>query len=433
MSKFINRTKELEQVSQGNILAVMGRRRVGKSTLIDEYIQKFQGVRLQCIESTSHIQLISLWNDLKEHLDLEIEPQTFEDLFKIINANFKNSPKKFIICIDEFPYLFQTDQSIASRFQKWIDSKSFQETQVQIIFCGSSKTIMQMLFERSSGALFDRCDVIIRLKPMQYKHFCEYMRMNPLDLSSFKLFSLVGGIPKYWKQLSSFKIDIEKAMVELFMKEDAFFENEPIRILKDEKIDGISALGVFDAIGRGAHKPSEIAALAGLPFNGLSRLLRYLEETQLIQVKTPFGSNPEKSKNRLYKIIDPALKFWYSVAKVHKHQWQSHKSYTRKFKNDIFKIHVGQVLENLMCDFYKAQSYWERSLVEFDMVRFHPEIKSCIIISEIKSTLLKDIEKKRLLVDLESRIKKSQLIYQYPNYKLEVLDLHDCLKILANV
>lgn len=427
---FINRNKELKELKNYSKLALTGRRRIGKSALVDEYLKDNNGLRLQAIESTQALQLQNIWAELQEYLPISIEPQSFEDLFELINVGLmaRTNKEKFTICFDEFPYLYETDNSIASRFQKWLDSKKFPKN-LQVIFCGSSRSMMHLLFERSSSPLFDRCEHIIRLPPLSYKHFCEFLKLPALDLSSFTLYSLVGGIPKYWHLLKHGDLHPLVVVTKLFMDSTAYFENEPERILRDEKIDGISALGVFDAIGRGANKPSEIAARAGIPVNGLSRLLKFLTETYLIKVVTPFGMDENTTKNRIYIISDPALRFWYSVARVHREKWRF---YDEKKQSDILKIHVGAIMEQSIREYYQAQNYWERSNLEIDLVRYNQENYTEIIVSEIKLRKLKKMERLKIHQDLDEKILSSQLVHKYISWKSEVLDETDCLNLLAN-
>jgi hypothetical protein len=69
------------------------------------------------------------------------------------------------------------------------------------VLLGSSQTMMNSLFLNSTSPLYERADLILHLNPMGYRHFCEALEIDPLDAESFYIFSLVGGVPRYWSYI----------------------------------------------------------------------------------------------------------------------------------------------------------------------------------------------------------------------------------------
>jgi hypothetical protein len=96
-----------------------------------------------------------------------------------------------------------------------------------------------------------------------------------VDQESFTRFSLVGGVPKYWEFVETRESAIDLAD-ELFFGFAPYLDQEPSRILRDEGIVGVSAISMLEAIGKGAEKPSEMAARLGTVQTNLSRLLQQL-------------------------------------------------------------------------------------------------------------------------------------------------------------
>lgn len=103
---------------------------------------------------------------------------------------------------------------------------------------------------------------------------------------------MVGGLPKYWEALQFTHDPIELADM-LYFNRGALMENEPQRILSDEKVEGITPLSVLEAIGRGSHKPNEISSRLEVKQSSLSKVFAQLIDTSMIQRQHPFGA-PEK-------------------------------------------------------------------------------------------------------------------------------------------
>ena len=190
-----------------------------------------------------------------------------------------------VIVIDEFPYLVRTTSSLPSQLQRWIDHK--QPDCVQLVLLGSSQTMMNDIFLSSSSPLFERANQIIHLQPMSYKHFCEALTIDPRQIDSFEKFSLIGGVPKYWAHIDK-DWDVCKIADELYFKKGAHLESEPDRLLKDEDISGMQAKAIFEALGRGAQRPSEIANRLGIKQTGLSKPMNILLQTSLVTRALPF-------------------------------------------------------------------------------------------------------------------------------------------------
>lgn len=155
---------------------------------------------------------------------------------------------------------------------------------------------------------------------MSYRAFCDACSQNPVSRDAFVRFSMVGGVPRYWELVRRGQSPIALAE-ELFFGSSPALEFEPSRLLKDEGVVGLTAPAVLEAIGRGAHKPSEIAARLGTPQTNLSRLLQVLLDVRLLQRELPFGESVRTTKRTLYRIADPTLRFWFRVYSPHRSRW----------------------------------------------------------------------------------------------------------------
>lgn len=420
---FINRINELSRlnaVSKGLII-VYGRRRVGKSLLIDRYLAtKSHSVVSQAIEAAPLIQLHQIWEDLRPLLETELRPETWEQLFELI----ERAPNPINLCIDEFPYLVNSDASVPSRFQRWIDRRKRKSG--LLVLCGSSTTMMSSAALAEDSPLFGRAAEILRVTPMSFVDFLDYRKGKPSERrADFLIYTLVGGVPKYWELVRENENYLEVAQ-RLFFSAGAYLEREPFRVLKDEKIDGISPLSVLEAIGRGSNRPSEIAARMGVTQGSVSKLLQTLIEASIIERKRPFGESERKSKIVHYQIVDPTLRFWFSVYSPHRSRWSN---YPDKKRQQLVAEHAGAILEKEFAKIFPhGSTYWEGD-IEIDYVREDRD-KSTLTVSEIKWRSLDKLAKERIHRDLIARWNRTKIARKYSEVEFEVLGFEEVIGLL---
>ena len=160
---------------------------------------------------------------------------------------------------------------------------------------------------------------------------------------------------KYWELVSRVQTSIELAE-DLFFGTSPALEFEPERLLKDEGVAGATARAVLEAVGRGAHKASEIAARLATPQTSLSRLLQVLLDARLLNRELPFGQSVRTSKRTLYRLSDPTLRFWFQVYSPHRSRWRT---YGKAEKQKLLWDHASTVFEDQMRARWPGSSrYW---------------------------------------------------------------------------
>ena len=416
---FLNRNRDLhdfdEEARESNLVVLMGRRRVGKTELIREWARR-GGVMAysQAIESASVSQQIQqLWADFKGSVALDIEPKNWEELLQLMTL-----PKdRHVFVLDEFPYLVASDRSLPSRIQKWLDHHC--PPHITLCLAGSSQTMMQQLFYDGNAALYGRARRILNIRPLAYRYFCEAVKVAPKDPLSFLLYSMVGGIPKYWRAFQPNWKPLDAAY-QLFFGENAFFDNEMLRLTSDEHITGASSMAALEAIGRGAHKPIEIAGRLGIKQTSLNKVLSALVTSHIVRRDIPFGESERTSKRGLYRVVDPFVLFHYGVYSPHKSRWSIYEAATQqKLLNDHASIVFEESYRSL---FPSASRYYEGGDIEIDSVRFSSE--TTITVSEVKFRPVSASEKSSLLEKLKRNFERSQLSRFAAKYNIdyEVVD-----------
>ncbi len=414
--KFVNREEELLELDaaamRGGLLVVFGRRRVGKTRLLRHWLQAREGLYSQAIEAQRDLQIQQVFADLRPQLETQLVPKTWPELFEILALQ----KRRWALCLDEFPYLSAVDASLPSQLQKWLDHAM--PRGCLMILAGSSTRMMNDLFLHRAAPLYGRARKLLHIRPMDYAAFCAACRQNPGELETFEKFASVGGIPKYWEFVEAGQNVV--ALVEsLYFDFAPYMEQEPQRILRDEGVIGLNAVAVLEAVGRGAERPSEVASRLGTAQTNLSRLLRQLLDASVLARELPFGESVRSTRRTLYRIQDPAMRFWFRVFSPHQSRWRT---YPPAEKRKLIHDHAATVFE----DFCRAripgaQRYWESNL-ELDLVAPDPEDRQRLLVAEVKWRRLTVAERQFVLRQLQSKWASCSLRTRHSDVRFDVLD-----------
>lgn len=125
------------------------------------------------------------------------------------------------------------------------------------------------------------------------------------------------------------------------------------------------------------------------------------------------------TKKVLYRIQDPATRFWFRVYSPHQSRWRS---YSPAEKRKLIRDHAATVFEDVCRTRYPgARRYWESS-VELDLVAPDPEDPRRLLVAEIKWRRLTDAERSQVLGRLESKWARCSLNARHPRVRFEVFD-----------
>lgn len=401
--KFVNRESELRELdaaaARGGVLVLYGRRRIGKTRLLRHWLGEREGLYSQAIEAPSDLQLRQVFDDIGPRLETRLTPKSWEELLEILALQ----KRRWVFCLDEFPYLAATDATLPSRIQKWVDH-SLPEGCL-LILSGSSTRMMHDLFLNPGAALYGRADKLINLRPMEFAAFCKACGEDPALPEVFEKFACVGGVPKYWEFVERDRDAVALAET-LYFDFAPYMEQEPHRILRDEGVAGLNAVAVLEAVGRGAERPSEIAARLGTAQTNLSRLLQQLLDASILIRELPFGESARSTKKVLYRIADPTMRFWFRVYSPHRSLWAT---YALETKRKLIHDHAASVFEDFCRARYPgAARYWEPG-IELDVVAPDPEEPGRLLVAEVKWRQLTETEREGIRDRLKETYSRSSL------------------------
>lgn len=325
--KFYNRTEELGEIgryweiskNQGIMLAIYGRRRVGKTELIKEAFRK-KDIFYFFVKKLQKNQVIGEFSEgLAQYIKTPLGK--FDDLGKPLEILFERAKNEHtVLVIDEFQNFGDIDKSAFSLFQ-YLWDKHAKTSKILLILIGSYVGMMKKIFFDNREPLYGRAYAKYDILPLKFGAVSEIL--SDLKFKDKKeiieLYSIFGGIPRYYNIIETENLRGAKPMVILDMillKDNAILKNEVMDILAQEFGTSRRAYySIIQAIALGKSAPSEIADAAGIEKTSLPKYLEELEsEYEIIERKVPISEqNPEKSKKGRYFIKDNFFRFWFRV------------------------------------------------------------------------------------------------------------------------
>ena len=307
--KFVDRQQEKERLEKAlnsdkpSFIAVYGRRRLGKSTLIKKVLHPEDLYFLADRSESQHQrQLLSEVISQKFSEFNSLEYRDWEILLRQLNLR---ASERFTLCLDEFPYLVEQSPELPSVLQKLLDERTLK---YNIIICGSSQTMMYGLVLDSTAPLYGRADEIMKLSPLRLSYISDALGFD--DEQSIVEYSVWGGVPRYWELREGFP-SLDDALWKNVFNVNGIFFDEPAKIFQDDVKDIVKISTIISYIASGANRLSEIAARCKEPATNLSRPLRKLIDLGYVDKEVPFGTDRKNSKKSLYHIADPFISFYF--------------------------------------------------------------------------------------------------------------------------
>jgi len=311
---FVNRELELQTLNKqynldgSSFVVLYGRRRVGKTTLIREFIKQKEAIYFYATEINISMQLKSFTKDILDILGFSnISFDSFEDAFVFLANNIGD--KKLILVFDEYQNLAKIDKSFSSVLQKVWDMH-LQQTNIMLILCGSTISMMHSEVLNYSAPLYGRSTAIIHLKPLLAKYIYDFVPNITFE-EFMNIYASFGTIPKYLQLYQKEKSFIENVK-EVILNKNSFLYNEGYFLLKQEINDVSTYFSILEAISKGATKLGNISSVLGINSSGLTKYIEKLISLGYIEKEIPItDKNPLKSKLGRYRFKDNFLKFWF--------------------------------------------------------------------------------------------------------------------------
>lgn len=312
---FVGRKRELATLNSlyerggFQMVVVYGRRRVGKTALINEFARGKRALSFTALEQGDAANLADFSRKIAEFFGLPASMGPFStwlDAFDYLADQAAREP--FVFIFDELPYAAQRGESVPSALQIAIDRK-LQNTEAFIILCGSDQGFMESDILGRKSPLYGRRTAQIKLGPLGYREAAEMLPgLDPQE--QFRFYGFFGGVPYYLRQVDPAR-SLRENLASLYFDPTGFLFDEPYGLLRQELSEPALYAGVLRAIASGATRSKEIAEKAGMEPTSVTRYLRTLERLGIVERSVPFGENAQTSKRSSYKIADACFDFWF--------------------------------------------------------------------------------------------------------------------------
>ena len=433
MKRFVDREQEMETLQSeynrdGSALVVLyGRRRVGKTTLISEFIKDKNALFFLASEEAEAQNRNAFKEKVAEFIDSDLlrsaDIKSWDVLFKsVMDTPFESKP---VIVLDEFQYLGKANHAFPSVFQR-IWEEILKDKSVMVILCGSLISMMESQTLAYGSPLYGRRTAQIRLQQIPFGYYHDFFP-GKSRRELIEMYAVTGGVPKYIELFSESR-DIYSAIQKCVLNRSGYLYDEPHFLLQQEVTEVGSYFSIIKAIAAGNSKLSAISAVLEIKATGLTKYLKTLIDLDILEREVPITEdNPEKSKRGLYKIKDNYLRFWFAFVYPNMSFIESGHSRVvmNKIKKSLVPNHIAFVYEDVCKErmwelnadnvwsfnFTKLGRYWDAK-TEIDIAALDLEGKN-LILGECKYwqepvgvNILRDLEAKTDSVAWEKNDRK---------------------------
>ncbi|MGJ7032186.1 AAA family ATPase [Niabella hirudinis] len=310
--------KEALNSKEAELIAILGRRRVGKTFLIRGYYQ--QHLVFECTglhEAGLPDQLLNFNNALQQAMQSPIPPatpdswmQAFTFLSSFLQIKMKTKP--VVVLFDEFPWMHTPKSGFLMAFGHWWNTWASRKPQLKVVICGSAASWMVENVLHNRGGLHNRVSRTIRLLPFSLKESEDYLVSRGVRLDHYQLLQLymaIGGIPQYLKQINNGESSTQ-VIDRLFFERNGILKaefNVLYRSLFNNPSHHESIVRQLAKKASGMSR-TEIIQACGFTTGGTTtRLFEELEQSGFISQYIPFEKT---SRDAVYKLSDEYSLFY---------------------------------------------------------------------------------------------------------------------------
>ena len=308
---FLDRVRELARLRRalsrpdGSLIVVYGRRRCGKSRLVQEALREHLHTYYLADLSDAGIQRRALSVEAQRVVPA-FAAASYGDWAAVLDTWRLRAPGNAWLVLDELPYLVQVSPALPSIIQRIVDTPG--ERPLRLVACGSSQRMMHGLVLEETAPLYGRAAEIVKVAPMPPEALPGALDLDAED--GVVAYSVWGGLPRNWELAADYS-STRQALAALVLDRNGVLHGEPSRLLLDDMRSAVQAHSLLGLIGAGCHRLSELASRVGQPSTNLSRPLSRLIDLGYVRREVPFGESVRSTRRSLYRLDDPFLLFWY--------------------------------------------------------------------------------------------------------------------------
>ena len=310
---FIGREKELKNLNRLYVsdkfefAVIYGRRRVGKTAIINEFTKGKPSICFTGVETNEKQNLENFSKCILEFVTNKQANTSFDSFQTALEFVFDLAKEERIVMVlDEYPYVARASKSLASTLQLLID-KYKDNSKLFLILCGSSMSYMEDEVLAYKAPLYGRRTAQFKIQPFEFWEACQYFtRLS--DEEKALVYGIVGGTPQYLLQLND-TLSIEDNIKNTYLNPVSSIYEEPQNLLKQEVREPAIYNAIIAAIAAGYSKMSEISTKIGEDTSVCASYIKNLVSLGIVKKEMPFGE--DSARKTSYSIEDNMFRFWY--------------------------------------------------------------------------------------------------------------------------
>ncbi len=318
----ISRKKECEELqrcmhsNRSELVIVSGRRRVGKTFLIDNFFNgKFDFSFVGEHKTPTAVQIQNFARALSKHSKAEMPViKTWYDAFNALEDYLEglDTDGKKVIFIDEMPWMDTQRSNFVSALENFWNGWCNRRTDIMLVATGSATSWMADKIEANQGGLHARITCNLHLSPFNLNETKEYLQQNDCmwdDYQILQSYMVFGGVP-FYLSLLNFNDSLAQNIDRLFFAQGALLRHEFDELYNALFVRADSYILVAKLLSEkklGLTR-AEISKITGIEGSFLSKILKNLERCDFITCLSQYGN---KSRDCLYRLTDFFTLFYY--------------------------------------------------------------------------------------------------------------------------
>ncbi len=290
-------------------IVVYGRRRVGKTSLINEFATGKRTIYFTAIKANAEDNLKLLSKAIAEYGGQRAEEivyhTSFDEAFDAVSALAKKNKTVFII--RNIEYLCDVDKAMQTRLKSYL-AKDWADSRLVLILCDSSVSFIKNKVLGGKSPLAKSVTGSVKLEPLNYRQCAEFHTDLSAEDNAF-IYAITGGIPYYIEKLSA-RRRVKSSLISNLFERSSYLYEEPGNLLRRELREPAEYNTILAAIASGCEKQGEIAAAAGMETSQCNKYIKVLMDMDIVEKKDPVIWKSKRSGR--YWIKDSLFRFWYT-------------------------------------------------------------------------------------------------------------------------
>jgi uncharacterized protein len=311
---FIGRDRELgvleELADRGDpeLFVLYGRRRVGKTELLQQFCEGRKAVYFQAAQLREKDNLRAYREALADGLGENIAAVDFPDWETALQFTCERAnEQRLVVVIDEFPYLCEANKGLPSVLQRFWDRRGKRST-LMLVLCGSQVSFMEEQVLSEKSPLFGRRTAQKRLYPLAPPDTVGFFPEWSVE-DRLLAYSILGGMPAYLRRFDDSRTLRQNILKEILRPEGYLFEEVQF-LLRNELSSPTTYNSILAAVARGDRKVGDVALTVGVDSTMANKYLTVLRDLGLVQRLIPITDpDPLRSRRGSYHIADRFVAF----------------------------------------------------------------------------------------------------------------------------